>query len=130
MGINRYEHDPDAVRQCVSFHGTSCAACGLSMDRIYGPAGAAFVQVHHIVPPSAITPGYALDPVADLVPLCPNCHAVAHLGIPDPYTPGELRRMLAAAGGPVPGGGPITGSVATDRELEAREDAARLRDNG
>ena len=129
VGINRYEQDPDAVRQCVSFHGTSCAACGLSMEQVYGPAGAAFVQVHHIVPLSSISPDYTLDPVADLVPLCPNCHAVAHLGVPDPYTPGELRRMLAAAAGPVAPANPLAGSVPTNEELEAQADAARLRDN-
>jgi 5-methylcytosine-specific restriction protein A len=129
VGINRYEYDPDAVRQCVAFHGTSCAACGLSMEQIYGPAGAAFVQVHHIVPPASLSPGYVLDPVADLVPLCPNCHAMAHRGVPDPYTPGELRRMLDAAAGPVPGQNPISGSVPTARELDAQADAERLRDN-
>ena len=128
VGINRYEHDPDAVRQCVAFHGTSCAACGLSMEQIYGPAGTAFVQVHHIVPPSSISADYALDPVADLVPLCPNCHAVAHRGGPDPFTPGELRRMLAGTAGPRPGANPLAGSVPTSRELEAQGDAARLRD--
>lgn len=130
VGINRYEHDPDAVRQCVAFHGTSCAACGLSMEQMYGPAGAAFVQVHHIVPPAAISPDYMLDPVADLIPLCPNCHAIAHRGAPDPYTPGELRRMLAAAAGPSPGSHPLNGSVPTARELDAQADAARLRNDG
>ena len=128
IAVNRYEHDPDAVQQCVAYHGASCAACGLSMEQLYGPAGAAFVQVHHIVPPASMTPSYALDPVADLLPLCPNCHAIAHRGVPDPYTPSELRRMLETAAGPRPKRNPIMGSVPTPEELSAQADAALLRD--
>lgn len=127
IAVSRYEHDPDAVRRCVAFHGTSCAACGLSLEELYGPSGAGFVQVHHIVPPAAITPDYALDPVADLVPLCPNCHAMAHRGVPDPYTPGELRRMLASGTRQLPEQNPIIGAVPTAEQLTAQADAARLR---
>lgn len=127
VAVNRYEHDPDAVARCVAFHGTSCAACGLSMQQVYGPNGANFVQVHHIVPPAAIGPDYTLDPVADLVPLCPNCHAMAHRGAPDPFTPAELRQMLASAAGPLPVRNPLPGTVPTPEQLEAQDDADRLR---
>ena len=48
------------------------------------------------MPAGLISDSYELDPVSDLVPLCPTCHAVAHSGFPDPYTPAELRRLLAA----------------------------------
>ena len=127
VAVNRCEHDPDGVQRCVAFHGVSCAACGLSMEQIYGPAGAQFIQVHHIVPPSAITPDYVMDPVADLVPLCPNCHAMAHRGAPDPYTPAELRQMLASAAGPLPVRNSISGTVPTAEQLNAQADAARIR---
>ncbi|MBP3045104.1 HNH endonuclease [Arthrobacter jiangjiafuii] len=127
VAVSRYEYDADALRQCVAFHGLRCAACGLSMEQIYGPAGAAFIQVHHIVPPAAIGPDYTLDPVADLVPLCPNCHAMAHRGAPDAFTPAELRRMLAEAAGPLPSANSISGSVFTAEEAGAHDDAARLK---
>jgi 5-methylcytosine-specific restriction enzyme A len=34
-----------------------------------------------------------VDPVADMRPLCPNCHAVVHLRIP-PLTLDKLRGLL------------------------------------
>ena len=128
VAVNRCEHDPDGVQRCVAFHGTSCAACGLSMEQMYGPAGASFIQVHHIVPPSAMSPDYVLDPVSDLVPMCPNCHAMAHRGSPDAYTPAEVRRMLASAAGPRPVRTSIPGTIPSPEQLNAQEDAARLRD--
>jgi 5-methylcytosine-specific restriction protein A len=33
------------------------------------------------VPISTIGEEYQLDPVKDLVPVCPNCHAMLHRGI-------------------------------------------------
>ena len=126
--MSRYEYDADALRQCVAFHGLRCAACGLSMEQIYGPAGAAFIQVHHIVPPAAIGPDYTLDPVADLVPLCPNCHAMAHTGTPDPYTPAELRRLLAVRA-VLPVHQVLAGTPLTPDELQAQADAEQLLGN-
>ena len=41
----------------------------------------------------AIHKSLPYDPLKDLVPVCPNCHAVIHLRTP-PYTPKETRRML------------------------------------
>ncbi|MET4061940.1 5-methylcytosine-specific restriction protein A [Arthrobacter sp. UYP6] len=128
VAVNRFEHDPDAVQRCVAFHGTSCAACGLSMQQIYGPAGAEYIQVHHIVPPAAIGPDYVLDPVSDLLPMCPNCHAMSHRGAPDPYTPAELRQMLASSAGPRRAPNPLPGAVATPDQLSALADAERLRE--
>lgn len=93
---SRYEADPDAARICRVHHGPVCSACGLDPEAVFGAAGAGVLQVHHIVPPALLSDEYELDPVTDLVPLCPTCHAVAHAGVPDPYTPAELRRLLAA----------------------------------
>ena len=41
----------------------------------------------------SLTVGEALDPINDLIPVCPNCHAMLHRRIP-PYTPEELKNML------------------------------------
>ena len=81
--VNRYEHSPDARRVCVAHHGTSCAACGFSFEIAYGEIGKDFIPVHHLVPVSQLGSSYELDPVTDLVPLCANCHAMAHHGVTD-----------------------------------------------
>jgi 5-methylcytosine-specific restriction enzyme A len=78
--INRYERDPVARGACLDHHGRDCAACGLDLAAVYGDElGARAIHVHHIVP-MATRKGlpYTVDPVTDLVPLCPNCHNVIH----------------------------------------------------
>lgn len=122
---SRYESDPDATRICLVHHGPSCSACRFDFAAAFGSAGADLMQAHHIVPPRLVTDGYELDPVTDLVPLCPNCHAMAHAGFPDPYTPAELRRLLEAQGGPLPAAH-VDGMVPSPDELQAQADAASL----
>ena len=126
--VNRYEQDPEARRMCLAFHGDSCAACGLVPGRRYGPAAADVLQAHLLVPGPNLAEGYDLDPVADLVPLCPTCHAVAHSRPADPYTPAEVRALLAAGDGTSAGpDGAVAGRMVTVREEQARQDADRLR---
>lgn len=125
---NRHEQDPEARRLCLAFHGDSCAACGLVPTRRYGPSAAGILQAHHLVPGPDLAEDYVLDPVADLVPLCPTCHAAAHARVPDPYTPAEIRALLAAGDG-IPAGpdGAVAGRTLTLRQQQAEEDADRLR---
>ncbi|MFE4544419.1 HNH endonuclease [Arthrobacter sp. NPDC056727] len=118
VGVNRHERDPYARRVCLAHHGTSCAACGFSFEAAYGPDGEGFIHVHHLVPAAQLGPGYELDPVEDLVPLCPNCHAMAHRRR-IPYTVAELRAMRSGAGY-------ISGSVVSQQELDAQADARRI----
>lgn len=118
VGMNRYERSPQARRICLAHHGTSCAACGFSFEAVYGPEGEGFIHVHHLTPVSQLGPGYELDPIGDLVPLCPNCHYMAHRR-PVPYTPAELRAMMSGAGH-------IAGSVLSQQELEAQAAAQRI----
>jgi len=120
--VDRYERDPDARRACLAFHGTSCAACGFSFESSYGEAAAAALAVHHVVPPAVLDGGYQPDPLADLVPLCHNCHAVAHMVNP-PRTVSELRTIIAEAGH-------LRGAVVTDLALQAQEDARRIVEGG
>lgn len=117
--VNRYEHSPDARRACIAHHGTSCAACGFSFEIAYGDIGKDFIPVHHLVPVSQLGGAYELDPVTDLVPLCANCHAMAHFGVTTPRTVAELRRAMAAAGY-------LTGQTLTSKELQAQRDARRI----
>ncbi len=117
--VNRYEHSPDARRACIAHHGTSCAVCGFSFEIAYGDIGKDFIPVHHLVPASQLGSTYELDPVTDLVPLCANCHAMAHLGVTTPRTVAELRRTMADAGY-------LTGQALTQKELQAQQDARRI----
>lgn len=116
---NRYERDPEARRICLAFHGTSCAVCTFSFEVSYGDIGKDFIHVHHVVPVSQLGSGYRLDPIADLVPLCANCHAMAHRGVGTPRTVAELRRAIAAAGH-------LPGQVVDDRSLAAQDAAHRI----
>ncbi|BCW70049.1 HNH endonuclease [Arthrobacter sp. NicSoilB8] len=117
--VNRYEHSPDARRACIAHHGTSCAVCGFSFEIAYGEIGKDFIPVHHLVPMSQLGSHYELDPVTDLVPLCANCHAMAHHGVSTPRTVAELRRIRAAAGY-------LTGHALSQDELQAQQDARRI----
>jgi predicted HNH restriction endonuclease len=78
--VNRYERDPRARQLCIQFYGTSCAVCLIDFGLAYGPTAEGFIHVHHLKPLSEIRKGYEVDPVKDLRPVCPNCHAVIHLG--------------------------------------------------
>lgn len=121
--VNRFEQDPDARRLCLAFHGTSCAACGFSLEVSYGQIGSDAIDVHHLVPPALLRPDYELDPVADLIPLCPNCNAVAHHRVRSPRTVAELRNILAMAG-------LLQGRLVNRQSLAAEEDARRILEAG
>lgn len=116
---NRYECSPQAARLCIEHHGDSCAACGFSFGAAYGEIGTGFIQVHHIVPVAQLGPDYELDPLTDLVPLCPNCHAMAHRRAPDPFTPAQLRLVMSR---PDHEGGEMVSSGL----LELQSEAVRL----
>jgi hypothetical protein len=78
--VNRYERDPQARLTCIAFHGNRCVICGFSFGTVYGPEADGYIHVHHVRPLSEVGGEYIVDPVEDLRPVCPNCHAVLHLG--------------------------------------------------
>lgn len=91
--VNAYERNPVARTRCIEAHGSSCCVCGFDFGAIYGPAAAGFVHVHHITPLALIGTRYEVDPVQDLRPVCPNCHAVIHMVHP-PRSIEEVKKML------------------------------------
>lgn len=93
--LDRYERSRAARQACLAAHGTSCAICGFDFGKTYGPAFAGIIQVHHIVPVSERGGAYEVDPVRDLIPVCPNCHVALHSKPGGTYTPDELRVILA-----------------------------------
>ena len=89
----RYERDPRNRAAAIAIWGCICQACGLDFGNRYGDIANGFIEVHHTTPVSALEPGTIVDPARDLIPLCPNCHAVAHRRDP-PFSVEELRGML------------------------------------
>lgn len=93
VSVNAYERNPVARKQCIRAHGCRCAACGFDFESVYGEIGRGFIHVHHLRPLSSIGESYVLDPVRDLIPLCPNCHAMVHRSNP-PATIDALRELI------------------------------------
>ena len=91
--VNAYERDPVARQICIDHYGLTCAVCELRFDQRYGPIGAGFIHVHHLVPLSQIGAEYQVDPISDLRPVCPNCHAMIHRRRP-PFSIKEVRESL------------------------------------
>ncbi len=75
----RVERNKLARKRCLAFHGYNCKACDLSMADVYGALAHESIHVHHIRPMSLSVEEHAVDPIQDMVPLCPNCHHIAHL---------------------------------------------------
>lgn len=94
--VNRYERSRFNRALCISIHGSDCAACGLSMSSVYGDLGKDYIHVHHMTPVSKMGEGYVINPATDLVPLCPNCHAIVHREDP-PISLDRLRTSIADA---------------------------------
>jgi 5-methylcytosine-specific restriction protein A len=80
--VNIYERDPNARRKCIAHWGLKCLVCGFDFSSAYGDIGQGFIHVHHLKPLSEIGGQYSLDPIKDLRPVCPNCHAMLHREIP------------------------------------------------
>jgi predicted HNH restriction endonuclease len=104
--VNRYERDPRARRLCLAYWGPRCAVCALDFGTRYGALGSGFIHVHHTLELSSVGPGYQVDPVSDLRPVCPNCHAMLHRRRPA-LSINELIALMPKTGD--------TGGVASDQ---------------
>jgi len=91
--ITRYERDRRNRAAAIAIWGSKCQACGVDFGARYGEVADGFIEVHHTTPVSKMEPGTIVNPARDLVPLCPNCHAVAHRRDP-PFSVQEIRGML------------------------------------
>lgn len=83
---NRYERKASPRRACIQHAKTQnggdlcCAACDMSFAKTYGPTGDGFIHIHHLDPLGNRQKAHLVDPTRDLVPVCPNCHAMIHRG--------------------------------------------------
>lgn len=80
--INAYERSSKARRACIAHHGAICIVCNFDFRRVFGAVGEGFIHVHHIIPIGSIGAEYKVNPITDLVPVCPNCHAIIHRTTP------------------------------------------------
>lgn len=73
----QYERSSKNRRLAIQAHGTTCAACGFNFDDVYGREYAdGYIQIHHVKPVSEHEG--PVDPATDMVPLCSDCHSMAH----------------------------------------------------
>lgn len=94
VSINVYERDPQARIVCIQHYGIQCSVCGFDFEKVYGELGEGFIHVHHLKSISEIGKKYEVDPIKDLRPVCPNCHAMIHKRKPA-YTIEELKTIIA-----------------------------------
>jgi 5-methylcytosine-specific restriction enzyme A len=94
--VNRYERDPRARRACVERWGHNCSVCAMDFARIYGKLGEGFIHIHHLRSLATLGKDRKVDPVKDLRPVCPNCHAMLHRRSPI-LSISELRRRMASS---------------------------------
>ena len=97
VSVNVYERNPEARKKCIEQYGPSCHICRFQFDKFYGKIGEGFVHVHHLKSLSEIGQEYELDPIKDLRPVCPNCHAMLHRKKPA-YTVEQLKDIILKAG--------------------------------
>lgn len=100
--VDRYERSPEARRACIAHWGTRCTVCTFSFGETFGPLGEGFTHVHHLRPISTAKEQHVVDPVADMRPVCPNCHAMLHRTQP-PISIEALRHHLTTVTPPPSG---------------------------
>ena len=93
--VNAFERNQKAREVCIDHYGIKCSVCFISLADVYGPIAAHVIHIHHLRPLSEIRKEYVLDPIADLRPVCPNCHTVIHLRRP-PYSISEVQSILSS----------------------------------
>lgn len=76
--LTKYERNPYARKACIQQYGLSCAVCSFNFEQVYGDIGKEFTHVHHMTHVAKVGKKYTVDPINDLRPVCPNCHAMLH----------------------------------------------------
>ncbi len=91
--VNAYERNLEAREKCLVHYGYQCAVCGFIFKELYGDIGDHYIHIHHKKPLSEISERYVINPIEDLIPICPNCHAMLHRKRP-PYSIEELKKII------------------------------------
>lgn len=93
----QYERSQRNRVKAIEMHGTTCKACGFNFDDVYGGDHAAgYIEIHHIRSITELA-GKTIVPETDLVPLCSNCHSMAHRKTGRILSIEEIIRLLDTA---------------------------------
>lgn len=92
VSLTLFERNPAARKKSLEYHGFSCKICGFNFEESFGEVGRGFIHVHHINPISTRAQEYEINPIEDLIPVCPNCHAMIHSKIPA-YSIEEIKNI-------------------------------------
>lgn len=97
VAVNRFERDRAARAACIAHYGLKCVVCQTTPEAVYGALGRQAMHVHHLVPLSSVRQEYVVDPIKDLRPVCPTCHAVIHTRRgEDVFSVEEVQKMIAS----------------------------------
>ncbi|HBP90893.1 MAG TPA: restriction endonuclease [Nitrospiraceae bacterium] len=91
--VNAFERNSIARSLCVNHYKAQCIVCGFGFKEKYGEIGTGFIHVHHLIELSSIDKEYKVNPITDLRPVCPNCHAMLHQQNPA-FPIEELRKII------------------------------------
>lgn len=97
VSVNKYERSSIARAKCLEAYKCKyiCEICKFNFEQIYGKVGKDFIHVHHITPIHTIGQSYKIDYAKDLIPVCPNCHAMLHRKINGTYySVSDLKELL------------------------------------
>lgn len=92
--LTKYERNRAARLACIKHYGAVCQICGFDFKKQYGDDFEGMIEVHHKVPLSEIKENYEVDPINDLIPVCPNCHAAIHSKKNGYYTVEEIKKKV------------------------------------
>jgi predicted HNH restriction endonuclease len=91
--MQSYERSSQARAACLSHYGFSCFVCGINLRLRYVGLPTEVIHVHHEEPLASSSGPRETNPIDDLKPVCPNCHAVIHSRTP-PYSIQDVQQML------------------------------------
>lgn len=74
----KYERSKSNRDNALKIHGYNCCVCNINFKDTYGEIGEGFIHIHHVNPLFTLDSEVVPDPLTDLVPVCPNCHAIIH----------------------------------------------------
>ena len=93
--VDKYERSSIARMKCVEHYGCKCIICEMDFAKKYGELGEGFIHIHHMRPLHTIGADYIVDYKRDLIPVCPNCHAMIHrIENAENMTVEELKKIL------------------------------------
>lgn len=104
ININAYERNKEAREECIEHYKRinngkiKCEICEFEFSDAYGEKFKNKIHIHHITELSEIGEEYIVDPINDLLPVCPNCHMILHSKRPA-HTPDEVKKYIEIAKG-------------------------------